>query len=273
MIRDQLAEHDTVVVDGLRSGAEVERFVDAFGDNFLLVAITAPDEVRAERLDLRARDNTEAETITDRDKRELGFGMGEAIDRAALLIPNDDSLDSFRACARAVIADGVKAAERMASVERNDPRPRTETDGGASRQSAGGMVYSVEVEVVVPVNPTEVTDRVWDAVEGLFPEAEFEQGDGELRGESHSLEHFSELLHEQQILDTARGQFFGGQENNTVAFDLKKQAAFGGVVNFAVGNPGELGEIQVHVRINSPTVEAYVDHVAPPTEDGRPITD
>jgi predicted RNA binding protein with dsRBD fold (UPF0201 family)/dephospho-CoA kinase len=262
MIRERLEDHDTVVVDGLRSGDEAERFTEAFGDDFLLVAITAPDEVRAERLDLRARDNTEAESIADRDERELGFGMGEAIDRAALSVPNDDSLEAFQARARAVIADGVEAADRIEEVERNE----VQTDGGT-------VLYSVDVEIVVPIRDTEVKARVRDAVETLFPEAEFEAGHGELRGEAHSLEHFSELLHDQQILDTARGQFFADQTGDTFSFDLKKQAAFRGVVNFAVGNPGELGEIHVRVKVTDPSVEAYVDHVAPPTEDGRPITE
>jgi predicted RNA binding protein with dsRBD fold (UPF0201 family)/dephospho-CoA kinase len=279
MIRDRLEEHDTVVVDGLRSGDEAERFTEAFGDDFLLVAITAPDELRAERLDLRARDNTEAESITDRDERELGFGMGEAIDRAALSVSNADTLEAFQTRALAVIEDGVSAADEVDGVERND---QVATDGGertgGSRASSsdrrspdGGVVYSVDVDIVVPVMDTEVEARVRDTVEGLFPEAEFEKGHGELRGESHSLEHFSELLHDQQILDTARGQFFADQSGDSFSFDLKKQAAFRGVVNFAVGNPGELGEIHVDVTVRDPSVEAYVDHVAPPTEDGRPI--
>jgi hypothetical protein len=134
-----------------------------------------------------------------------------------------------------------------------------------------GVVYSVDVQVTAPVMPTEVTDRVRDAVENLFPEATVEEGHGEILAEAHSLDHFSELLHDQQILDTARGQFFAGREGDSFSFDLKKQAAFRGVVNFAVGNPGELGDIHVRVRVRDPSVEAYVDHVAPETEDGRPV--
>jgi predicted RNA binding protein with dsRBD fold (UPF0201 family)/dephospho-CoA kinase len=283
MVRDRLDEHDTVVVDGLRSGDEAERFAEAFGDDFFLVAITAPDAVRAERLDLRARDNTEAESIADRDERELGFGMAEAIGRAALTVSNADSLDAFQRRAEAVLEHGIAAAEEVEGVERKEESPRT--DGGdrrepdsGSRASAGrhrrpdgGVVYSVDVEITVPVMDTEVEARVRDAVEGLFPEAKFESAHGELRGEAHSLSHFSELLHDQQILDTARGQFFAGQDGDTCSFDLKKQAAFQGVVNFAVGNPGELGEIHADVTVRDPSVEAYVDHVAPPTEDGRPL--
>ena len=133
------------------------------------------------------------------------------------------------------------------------------------------MIYSVDVQITAPVNDTEVTDRVADAITNLFPDADVERGHGELRAETHSLEHFSELLHRQEILDTARSVFFGNRRGDAFSFDLKKQAAFQGVVNFAVGEPSELGDLHVRVRVNEPTVEAYVDHVAPPTEDGRPV--
>jgi len=133
------------------------------------------------------------------------------------------------------------------------------------------VVYSVDVTVTVPVMDTEVTARVKDAVLNIFPEADLAERHGELVGEAHSMEHFSELLHEQEILDTARNQFFDGVRSEGFEFALKKQAAFVGVVNFAVGNPGELGEITVRVDVHDPGIEAYVDHVAPPTEDGRPV--
>ncbi|WP_267641455.1 RNA-binding domain-containing protein [Haloarchaeobius amylolyticus] len=133
------------------------------------------------------------------------------------------------------------------------------------------MIYSVDVQITAPVNDTEVTDRVADAITNLFPEAEVEEYPGELMATTHQLEHFSERLHEQEILDTARGQFFDGQEGDTFEFDLKKQAAFQGRVNFAVGNPDELGDIHVRVRVKDPSVDEFVDYVAPPTQDGKPL--
>ena len=132
-------------------------------------------------------------------------------------------------------------------------------------------VYSVDVEATAPVYDTEVTDRVADAIRRIFPNAEIEEGHGELRASAHDLEHFSELLHRQEILDTARGVFLGSLEADTFAFDLKKQAAFEEVVNFSVGDPDELGEIHVRVRVNDPDAESYIDHVAPPTEGGKPV--
>jgi dephospho-CoA kinase len=114
VIRDRLEEHEVVVVDGLRSGEEAERFEAAFGDAFLLVAITAPAEVRAERLDLRGRDDTDSEGIEERDERELGFGMGEAIDRADLTVENAGTLEAFRERAATVLDGGtdVEGVER-----------------------------------------------------------------------------------------------------------------------------------------------------------------
>ena len=133
------------------------------------------------------------------------------------------------------------------------------------------MMYSVDVQVTAPVNDTEVTGRVTDAVHNLFPGAELESHPGELVGTCHSMEQFSERLHEQAILDTARRTFFDGQNGDSFSFRLKKQAAFRGIVNFAVGTESELGDIHVRVRVNEPDVESYVDHVAPPTEEGRPV--
>ncbi len=133
------------------------------------------------------------------------------------------------------------------------------------------MIYRIDVRITAPVNDTEVTDRVADAITNLFPEAEIDSRPGELLATCHSMDHFSEHLHEQAILDTARGAFFGGQEGDTFSFELKKQAAFRGVVNFAVGGDSELGDIHVRVRVNDPDVESFVDHIAPKTEDGRPI--
>ncbi|MFC7076932.1 RNA-binding domain-containing protein [Haloarcula halophila] len=132
-------------------------------------------------------------------------------------------------------------------------------------------VYSVDVRIAAPVNDTEVTDRVADAVRTLFPEADPEQRPGELAAEVHTMDGFSQLLHEYEILDTARSVFFDSLSGDRFAFDLKKQAAFEGRVNFAVGDPSELGDIHVEVIVREPDAESYIDYVAPPTEDGTPV--
>ncbi|ERH13420.1 MAG: uncharacterized protein conserved in archaea [halophilic archaeon J07HB67] len=132
-------------------------------------------------------------------------------------------------------------------------------------------IYSVDVRVETPVNDTEVTDRVVDTVAGLFPKADVRTEPGEVVAETHSLERFSDQLHDQEILDTARREFQDGTREEGFAFSLKKQAASEGVINFAVGEPDELGDIDVAVTVREPSVEEYVDHVAPPTRDGTPV--
>ena len=135
------------------------------------------------------------------------------------------------------------------------------------------MIYSIEVRITAPVQDTEIEERVADAITNLFPGAEVATVDGELRAETHNMDHFSELLHRRAILDTARGEFFGTLQNDSFSFSLKKQAAFQEVVNFSVGKPGELGDIHVHVRVDDPSAEEFIDYIAPPTRDGKPITD
>jgi dephospho-CoA kinase len=112
VIEDALSQSDTVVVDGIRSDTEVEIFEDAFGADFVLVSIEAPFEQRAERLDLRGRDASAeegGESLADRDERELGFGMGEAMAQADLTIENAGSLDRFHDRIRTLLTEGPGA--------------------------------------------------------------------------------------------------------------------------------------------------------------------
>jgi predicted RNA binding protein with dsRBD fold (UPF0201 family) len=133
------------------------------------------------------------------------------------------------------------------------------------------MIYSVDVQITAPVNDTEVTDRVVDAIHNVFPNATVEERPGELVAEAHELETLSEHLHREEILDAARSVFFDDRQGDTFTFDLKKQAAFEGVVTFAVGNPSELGDVHVRVRVEEPSVEDVIDQIAPRTEEGRPV--
>lgn len=106
LVEDALRGGDAVVVDGIRSDVEVERFEEAFGDAFTLVRIDAPFETRAERLELRSRDAGDdegGEALRERDQRELDFGMGDAMERADLTVENDGSLEAFRRRIRSVL--------------------------------------------------------------------------------------------------------------------------------------------------------------------------
>jgi len=131
--------------------------------------------------------------------------------------------------------------------------------------------YSVDVRITAPVNPTELEDRVSDAITTLFPGAEVETQGSRVVAETHTVEAFRERLFEQRILDTARKQFAANRTDSGFSFDLKKQAAFNGTVNFAVGNPDELGDLHVEVTVREPDADQFVDYLAPRTEDGEPL--
>jgi len=135
------------------------------------------------------------------------------------------------------------------------------------------MNYSVDVEITAPVYGTEVEERVAAAIQELFPNAAPESRNGELHATVHDLEHLSELLHRQEILDTARSVFFGNRRGDAFSFRLKKAAATQGVVNFELEDAGELGAIAVSVRVTDPALDEYVDYVAPRTADGTPVED
>ncbi len=107
MIEDRLERYDAVLVDGIRSDAEVDVFEKRFGEAFTLVSIEAPFELRAERIDGRGRDLGEAdggESLESRDERERGFGMDEAMARADVVVENTASLEAFHERIRELVA-------------------------------------------------------------------------------------------------------------------------------------------------------------------------
>ncbi|GAB7008864.1 AAA family ATPase [Halorubrum trueperi] len=138
LIREAAAESDrdddTVLVDGLRSTVELERFRDAFGDDFTLVAIRAPFELRAERLDDRGRDDSDSdlEALRERDAREIDLGLGDTLDRADVEIDNIGSLSAFRTRVREVL--GVAENERGDGSGDRD----VDGDGEPATVDAGG---------------------------------------------------------------------------------------------------------------------------------------
>jgi dephospho-CoA kinase len=84
-----------VAIDGIRSLDEVYAFEEAF--KTFLVAIHASPESRYQRLKGRGRsdDPQNRQFFRERDRRELGFGMGEAIALSDYIILNDDGIDNL----------------------------------------------------------------------------------------------------------------------------------------------------------------------------------
>ena len=151
----------------------------------------------------------------------------------------------------------------------NDADVDAETD--LDSDAGPPAIYRIDVAITTPLNPTEVEDRVVEAIHALFPGATVDKRDDHLVASSHSLDRLVERLHEQEIVDTAREVFLQSLHGDEFTFDLKKQAAHEGVVNFAVGSPAELGDIHVRVRVEEPDPETFIHEVVPatPVEDDR----
>ena len=89
-------EEEVVVIDGIRSLAEVDVFRGSFEG--VLVAVHAAPEVRYERLRERGRsdDPRDFGAFRERDLRELGFSLGWAISLADQMLVNEGTLEGFR---------------------------------------------------------------------------------------------------------------------------------------------------------------------------------
>ncbi len=89
---------DVVVVDGTRNMEEVNYFKKQFGDDFKLIAINTPFDLRFERVKKRARsdDMTGIEELRRRDEREKGWGLEKAMGQADITLNNTRSVEEFR---------------------------------------------------------------------------------------------------------------------------------------------------------------------------------
>ena len=117
------------------------------------------------------------------------------------------------------------------------------------------------VRVETPIHPTENPDKVMTALRSLFPDLRVESREGRIIGTTENLDRLRELIRNQRIRDTARRQLLAGRRGDRTEVSLSKQAAFVGVVNFAVSSP--LGDITV--EIESDDLEAAIDYVAEST--------
>ena len=93
---------DHVLVDGLRGRSELEVFRRAFGDDLIVVAVHASPRTRYERM-LRRRRTDDAgsiEAFQARDLRELGWGLGDVIATADVMLVNEGSLEALREAAK-----------------------------------------------------------------------------------------------------------------------------------------------------------------------------
>lgn len=104
-VREVAREAELVLIDGIRSNHEVETFRAELGPDFLLVAIHTDPAHRHARMQERGRadDATDPSILRERDARELGWGIAQAIALADHMIVNDGDLPEFRAKVAALL--------------------------------------------------------------------------------------------------------------------------------------------------------------------------
>jgi dephospho-CoA kinase len=99
-IEQKRVNKKVIVIDGIRGIAEVEAFKEEFGDVFQLIKIEAPLRLRYERIKSRGRgdDILSMKEFKNRAKREEGWGMKEAVEKAkkVIVIKNEGSLEEFK---------------------------------------------------------------------------------------------------------------------------------------------------------------------------------
>jgi dephospho-CoA kinase len=86
-----------ILVDGIRSLHEVDAFKEYFA-KFSVVAVHASPELRFNRLFSRRRSDDPAvwAVFRERDLRELGVGLGNAIALSEQMIVNDNSVEEVK---------------------------------------------------------------------------------------------------------------------------------------------------------------------------------
>jgi len=96
-----------VILDGIRGDMEVEFFRKQKDVEFVLIAAIASAEIRFERLKNRGLewDMKTKEEFDYRDKKELSWGLGKAIEMADYKIENEGSVEEFRKKIDEVIAE------------------------------------------------------------------------------------------------------------------------------------------------------------------------
>jgi dephospho-CoA kinase len=89
---------ELVVIDGIRGIAEVECFRKEFGKGFVLISIYAPIEIRFSRIQKRRRsdDMNTIEGLSQRDERELSWGIGKSTEASKIEIENNYTLDVLK---------------------------------------------------------------------------------------------------------------------------------------------------------------------------------
>ena len=92
---ERLDESGSYIIDGIRGQMEVEEFKKHY--DTCVIAIHASPNTRFMRLHSRGRDDDPPNrgVCEERDARELGFGIGDAIALADIMLVNESGIEAF----------------------------------------------------------------------------------------------------------------------------------------------------------------------------------
>ena len=113
----------------------------------------------------------------------------------------------------------------------------------------------MDVTISAPVAITEDPEKVITAILNIFPEASVELQEQLLVANTSCLNQFKGLLRNQRIQNTASQVLHAAYHGDSLSFDLHKQAAYVGVLNFAVVDQ-PLGNL--HVTIYDTNIESII---------------
>lgn len=89
---------DPTIIDGCRGVAELDVFRREFGEQVVVIGLHASPKTRFKRLIERNREDAPEtwEEFQERDKRELGWGLGKVIVLADYMIVNEEDIGTFK---------------------------------------------------------------------------------------------------------------------------------------------------------------------------------
>lgn len=89
---------DMVLIDGIRGDAELKVFKKSFGEYIVLVGIHTSPKTRFERIKKRKRKDATMDwhSFSERDSRELKWGLGNAVAQSDHMIINEGTLEDFQ---------------------------------------------------------------------------------------------------------------------------------------------------------------------------------
>jgi len=95
-VNELLNENPIVLIEGLRGTAEKDVFIESWGDDFLVVAVTASKGLRFQRVQSRARsEDGDLSDLEKRDAREAGWGLDVIISEADITFSNETNLQDL----------------------------------------------------------------------------------------------------------------------------------------------------------------------------------